>query len=150
MGNLCSSEREPFSQPGRPLGSTPAAPTSASVPASAKAPRKVGGPPRTLGGGGGEAGPASSSAAGDARAKAAAAAEVCYAPFSSIHPISTPSHFISYHLSLPPYQSIHPPTHPTNLHKPQRYCCHPPPRRASNNAKRAPASCKPRWTSGAA
>ncbi|KAH6854462.1 hypothetical protein B0I37DRAFT_349782 [Chaetomium sp. MPI-CAGE-AT-0009] len=74
MGNLCSSERDPFSQPGRPLGTAPPAPTSASVPAAAKAPRKVGGPPRTLGGS--TSGPSSTGAAADdARARAAAAAE---------------------------------------------------------------------------
>jgi hypothetical protein len=133
MGNLCSSERDPFSQPGRPLGTTPAAPTSASVPASAKAPRKVGGPPRTLGGGG-EAGPSSTSSAsgpaGDARAKAAAAAEVCHVLFSST-PI--PSHLISSHThvyttphipslspSPPPTHLPNPalPIHPSNLHIP--------------------------------
>lgn len=113
MGNLCSSEREPFSQPGRPLGSTPAAPTSASVPASAKAPRKVGGPPRTLGGSsssGGEAGPGSSSsaAAGDARAKAAAAAEVCFSSSSppvsstSCHVVIISCHLTPCHPPLPP------------------------------------------------
>ncbi|KAH6636661.1 hypothetical protein F5144DRAFT_546738 [Chaetomium tenue] len=73
MGNLCSSERDPFSQPGRPLGSTPPAPTSASVPAAAKAPRRVGGPPRTLGGN--STSGSGSTAADDARARAAAAAE---------------------------------------------------------------------------
>ncbi|KAK3299029.1 uncharacterized protein B0H64DRAFT_472220 [Chaetomium fimeti] len=76
MGNLCSSERDPFSQPGRPLGTTPPAPTSASVPAAAKAPRKVGGPPRTLGGSTTGSGSTSTTAAADdARARAAAAAE---------------------------------------------------------------------------
>ncbi|KXX83025.1 hypothetical protein MMYC01_200524 [Madurella mycetomatis] len=77
MGNLCSSESDPFSQPGRRLGSTPAAPASVSVPASASASRKpprVGGPPRTLGGGSG-AGSASSQDPSDARRKAAEAAE---------------------------------------------------------------------------
>lgn len=86
MGNLCSSERDPFSQPGRPLGTTPTTPASASVPASAtarKSGRKVGGPPRTLGGGSPDAPTSQSSPAGggvgnDARAKAAAAAEVCH------------------------------------------------------------------------
>ncbi|KAK4237863.1 hypothetical protein C8A03DRAFT_34162 [Achaetomium macrosporum] len=78
MGNLCSTERDadPFSQPGRRLGEAPAAPTSASVPASATSPRRVGGPPRTLGGS--EAGEAGASSRGDgseARLKAAAAAE---------------------------------------------------------------------------
>ncbi|KAL2139340.1 hypothetical protein VTI28DRAFT_5328 [Corynascus sepedonium] len=73
MGNLCSSERDPFSQPGRPLGTTPAAPASASVPASARTPRKVGGPPRTLGGASPTAAPSGTD--NDARARAAAAAE---------------------------------------------------------------------------
>ncbi|GAB1311280.1 hypothetical protein MFIFM68171_01490 [Madurella fahalii] len=77
MGNLCSTESEPFSQPGRRLGSTPTAPASASVPASASASRKpprVGGPPRTLGGGSG-GGPGASQDPNDARRKAAEAAE---------------------------------------------------------------------------
>ncbi|KAL2154028.1 hypothetical protein VTH82DRAFT_2704 [Thermothelomyces myriococcoides] len=80
MGNLCSSERDPFSQPGRPLGTTPTTPASASVPASVSsrsAPRKVGGPPRTLGGsprtvGGGSGQTLDND---DPRARAAAAAE---------------------------------------------------------------------------
>ncbi|KAL2159190.1 hypothetical protein VTH06DRAFT_2622 [Thermothelomyces fergusii] len=82
MGNLCSSERDHFSQPGRPLGTTPAAPATASVPASAsasasKSPRRVGGAPRTLGGG---SGPASAGGGDtdDPRARAAAAAEARY------------------------------------------------------------------------
>ncbi|KAL2178535.1 uncharacterized protein P884DRAFT_291023 [Thermothelomyces heterothallicus CBS 202.75] len=79
MGNLCSSERDPFSQPGRPLGTTPTTPASASVPASvsipasARSPRTVGGPPRTLGGGPGPTSPGRD--ADDPRVRAAAAAE---------------------------------------------------------------------------
>ncbi|KAL1836308.1 hypothetical protein VTJ49DRAFT_5317 [Mycothermus thermophilus] len=94
MGNLCgkaSRDDDPFSQPGRRLGSAPATPAIASVPSASAspkspAPRKVvvGGPPRTLGGGGGSSSPTtggggggegSSSTADDARARAAAAAE---------------------------------------------------------------------------
>lgn len=86
MGNLCSSERDPFSQPGRPLGTTPTTPATATTPKSA---RKVGGPPRTLGGSSPNAPTSQSSPGGrggggggggdgnDARARAAAAAEVC-------------------------------------------------------------------------
>ncbi|AEO54311.1 hypothetical protein MYCTH_2296764 [Thermothelomyces thermophilus ATCC 42464] len=75
MGNLCSSERDPFSQPGRPLGTTPTTPASASVPASARSPRTVGGPPRTLGGGPGPGPTSPGRDADDPRARAAAAAE---------------------------------------------------------------------------
>ncbi|KAK4158144.1 hypothetical protein C8A00DRAFT_28855 [Chaetomidium leptoderma] len=84
MGNLCSSERDPFSQPGRPLGTTPAARTSVSVPASAtigsskkQPPRKVGGPPRTLGGSsvGSNGNGSGTTPSADAGARAAAAAE---------------------------------------------------------------------------
>ncbi|KAK4042099.1 hypothetical protein C8A01DRAFT_33863 [Parachaetomium inaequale] len=75
MGNLCSSERDPFSQPGRPLGTTPPTPTSASVPAAAKSPRTVGGPPRTLGGSSSPTTAAAASGPDDARQRAAAAAE---------------------------------------------------------------------------
>jgi hypothetical protein len=87
MGNLCSTERErdAFAQPGRRLGAAPAARTSASVPTSAEqGPRKVGGPPQTLGGGAGSgagqaaAAPgAAAAAADDAQRRAATAAEVC-------------------------------------------------------------------------
>ncbi|KAK4144702.1 uncharacterized protein C8A04DRAFT_27641 [Dichotomopilus funicola] len=87
MGNLCSSESDPFSQPGRTLGTTPARPTSVSVPASVNnnKPRRVGGPPRTLGSSssspispttpGAGAGGAGGDPNSDARARAAAAAE---------------------------------------------------------------------------
>ncbi|AEO65320.1 ee5b2090-1124-4a65-b200-b39d0fb10b33 [Thermothielavioides terrestris] len=85
MGNLCSTERErdAFAQPGRRLGAAPAARTSASVPTSAEqGPRKVGGPPQTLGGGAGSgagqaaAAPgAAAAAADDAQRRAATAAE---------------------------------------------------------------------------
>ncbi|KAK3311279.1 uncharacterized protein B0T15DRAFT_68597 [Chaetomium strumarium] len=78
MGSLCSTERggDPFSQPGRRLGETPAAPTSASVPASATSPRRVGGPPRTLGGSGAaEAGASSRGDGQEARRKAGDAAK---------------------------------------------------------------------------
>ncbi|KAI9171559.1 hypothetical protein HJFPF1_01045 [Paramyrothecium foliicola] len=67
MGNCCGKpESDSFAQPGRPLGSAPAAPQTAPVP------KKVGGPPRTLGGSGGEP---SATAPDDARRKAAEAAE---------------------------------------------------------------------------
>ena len=71
MGNICGKESDAFSQPGRPLGTTPATPATAAVPASATKAAKVGGPPRRLGG--------ESNApeyADDARSRAAAAAEV--------------------------------------------------------------------------
>ncbi|KAK4117320.1 hypothetical protein N656DRAFT_773412 [Canariomyces notabilis] len=78
MGNLCSTEKsDPFSQPGRRLGTAPAAgPSSVSVPptASSRKPTRVGGPPRTLGGGGG-GGEGSGDGAGDPRTNAALAAE---------------------------------------------------------------------------
>ncbi|CZR61084.1 uncharacterized protein PAC_10980 [Phialocephala subalpina] len=73
MGNLCgkeSSSSDPFSQPGRTLSS---APPQNPKPISSL-PKKVGGPPRTLGSG--SAAPdAGGSAAEDARRKAAEAAE---------------------------------------------------------------------------
>ncbi|KAH9902254.1 hypothetical protein F4778DRAFT_736903 [Xylariomycetidae sp. FL2044] len=73
MGNICGkSDPEPFSQPGRVLGSAPPQPQRASVPARAK----VGGPPRTLGGGEPAAAASSSSQTSDeARKRAAEAAE---------------------------------------------------------------------------
>ncbi|KAL2131242.1 hypothetical protein VTI74DRAFT_5368 [Chaetomium olivicolor] len=85
MGNLCSSESDPFSKPGHRLDSAPAAPTTASVPSSAHSGTskkrqqqpptpKVGGPPRTLGGGSGST-PSSSANGDDARRRAAEAAE---------------------------------------------------------------------------
>ncbi|KAH7414336.1 hypothetical protein DE146DRAFT_32272 [Phaeosphaeria sp. MPI-PUGE-AT-0046c] len=52
MGNLCGKEsKDNFEGQGRTLGSAPAPPTRASVPANASsAPKRtVGGPPRTLG-----------------------------------------------------------------------------------------------------
>jgi hypothetical protein len=69
MGNICGKqESDAFSQPGRVLGSAPPP-----APKTAPVPKKVGGPPRTLGGG-------SSTGDGsdlvDARRKAAEAAEV--------------------------------------------------------------------------
>lgn len=69
MGNICGkTESEPDARAGRRLGSAP--PTG---PKTAPVPKKVGGPPRTLGsGGGGDSG----SDPGDARRKAAEAAEV--------------------------------------------------------------------------
>ncbi|KAF2279638.1 uncharacterized protein EI97DRAFT_448330 [Westerdykella ornata] len=77
MGNLCgkpsSSKDNNFAGPGRVLGSAPAQPSKASVPVTA---RKVGGPPRTLGGEGGT--PQSGGQArgdSDPRSAAAAAAE---------------------------------------------------------------------------
>jgi hypothetical protein len=69
MGNICGkTEPEAFSQPGRVLGSAPA-PAAGTAPV----PKKVGGPPRTLG-----SGPAveASGDTDDARRKAAEAAEV--------------------------------------------------------------------------
>ncbi|KAK1249132.1 hypothetical protein MKX07_002648 [Trichoderma sp. CBMAI-0711] len=67
MGNICGkTESEPDARAGRPLGSAPP-----SGPKTAPVPKKVGGPPRTLGSGGGD----SSSDPGDARRKAAEAAE---------------------------------------------------------------------------
>ncbi|KAF8867294.1 hypothetical protein BDZ45DRAFT_667257 [Acephala macrosclerotiorum] len=71
MGNLCgkeSSSSDPFSQPGRTLSS---APPQNPKPISSL-PKKVGGPPRTLGSG--SAAP-EAGAAEDARRKAAEAAE---------------------------------------------------------------------------
>ncbi|KAI1162379.1 hypothetical protein F5B18DRAFT_624079 [Nemania serpens] len=69
MGNICGkSESEPFSQPGRVLGSAPPQPQRASVPAH------VGGPPRTLGGSSSSA-QASGEDVDDARRRAAEAAE---------------------------------------------------------------------------
>ncbi|KAK1826167.1 hypothetical protein QBC39DRAFT_376800 [Podospora conica] len=71
MGNCCSKDPSAFSSPGRPLGSTPAV----GVPSAAA--RKVGGPPRTLGGGSGSGRTATAAAdAEEARRKAAAAAEI--------------------------------------------------------------------------
>lgn len=69
MGAVCGKEKaDHFSSPGRPLGSAPPQPTTAPVPA-----KKVGGPPRTLGG----SGPVPSTADRDEqRQRAAAAAEV--------------------------------------------------------------------------
>jgi len=71
MGSLCSKESsDPFSQPGRTLSS---APPQNQRPISSL-PKKVGGPPRTLGSGSTPA-EAGGSAAEDARRKAAEAAE---------------------------------------------------------------------------
>ncbi|CAM1506760.1 Fc.00g064010.m01.CDS01 [Cosmosporella sp. VM-42] len=70
MGNICGkTESEPFSQPGRVLGTAP--PPNYGT---AAVPKKVGGPPRTLGGGAPAEG-GSSLAQDDARRKAAEAAE---------------------------------------------------------------------------
>jgi len=72
MGNLCGKESssDPFSQPGRTLSSAP----SQNPKPISSLPKKVGGPPRTLGSG--SAAPeAGGSAAEDARRKAAEAAE---------------------------------------------------------------------------
>jgi len=69
MGNLCGKESsDPFSQPGRTVGSAPPPKATSSVP------RKVGGPPRTLGSSSGTVSqtPAQQE---DARRKAAEAAE---------------------------------------------------------------------------
>ncbi|KAK7416046.1 hypothetical protein QQX98_005497 [Neonectria punicea] len=72
MGNCCGkTESDAFDQPGRVLGSAPPP-----GPSTAPVPRKIGGPPRTLGGGGGSAqATASSSTQDEARRKAAEAAE---------------------------------------------------------------------------
>ena len=75
MGNICGKEEPDTSPPGRVLGSAPAAQRKSTVP------RKVGGPPRTLGTGPGTGiGPGEATTspgdAGDARRKAAEAAEV--------------------------------------------------------------------------
>ncbi|KAI5466398.1 hypothetical protein BGZ63DRAFT_376110 [Mariannaea sp. PMI_226] len=70
MGNICGkTESDPFDRPGRVLGTAPpAGPTTAPVP------KKVGGPPRTLGGAS-SAAEASSQDQTDARRKAAEAAQ---------------------------------------------------------------------------
>ncbi|TQS33318.1 hypothetical protein Golomagni_06343 [Golovinomyces magnicellulatus] len=72
MGNLCGKEERPdnFSQPGRVVGTAPPP-----APKTAPVPKKVGGPPRTLGG---SSGPATAADASDARKRAAEAAEVRY------------------------------------------------------------------------
>ena len=71
MGNCCGKpDADPFSSPGRVLGTAPPKAHTAPVPAKST---KVGGPPRTLGGG---SGAGSGSGDADARRKAAEAAEV--------------------------------------------------------------------------
>jgi hypothetical protein len=72
MGNVCcgKADSDNFQSPGRALGAAPPQPERASVPKS----RKVGGPPRTLGGG--QEPSADSDATADARRRAAEAAEV--------------------------------------------------------------------------
>ncbi|EFY86861.1 hypothetical protein MAC_07077 [Metarhizium acridum CQMa 102] len=71
MGNICGKEEPDTSPPGRVLGSAPAAQRKSTVP------RKVGGPPRTLGTGTGSGEATTPSGdVGDARRKAAEAAEV--------------------------------------------------------------------------
>lgn len=79
MGALCGKESKGddgnFAGAGRPLGAAPPAVTSAPLPAG----KRVGGPPRTLGGGDPSTaapGAASSDPASDARRRAAEAAEV--------------------------------------------------------------------------
>ncbi|KAI9732496.1 MAG: hypothetical protein M1818_007534 [Claussenomyces sp. TS43310] len=72
MGNLCGKESsDNFATPGRIVATAPAPHTTASVPAS----RKVGGPPRTLGGSDASVVPRSSDQQADARRRAAEAAE---------------------------------------------------------------------------
>ncbi|KAH6660170.1 hypothetical protein BKA67DRAFT_653371 [Truncatella angustata] len=73
MGQCCGkADSDNFQTPGRSLGSAPPQPERAPVPQS----RKVGGPPRTLGGSGSASGQdAGGEAAADARRKAAEAAE---------------------------------------------------------------------------
>jgi hypothetical protein len=74
MGNLCGKESspDPFAQPGRTLSSAP----PASNTKTSSVPRKVGGPPRTLGSNSSATNPQSSAQQEDARRKAAEAAEV--------------------------------------------------------------------------
>ena len=71
MGNLCGKESspDPFAQPGRTLSSAPPPAKTSTIP------RKVGGPPRTLGGST-NAPAQTDSQKEDARRKAAEAAEV--------------------------------------------------------------------------
>lgn len=72
MGNICGkAEPDNFSQPGRVLGTAPP-----QGPKTAPVPRKVGGPPRTLGASSTSPRPAGTGPeANDARQKAADAAE---------------------------------------------------------------------------
>jgi hypothetical protein len=74
MGNLCGKESDPdhFAQPGRTLSSAP--PPSNSKTSSV--PKKVGGPPRTLGSNSFPSNAEGSAQQEDARRKAAEAAEV--------------------------------------------------------------------------
>jgi hypothetical protein len=74
MGNLCGKESspDPFSQPGRTLSSAPPRSTNN----TSSIPKKVGGPPRTLGATPNREAGQGNSAQEDARRKAAAAAEV--------------------------------------------------------------------------
>jgi len=70
MGNCCGKESsDPFSTPGRTLSSAPASNANK----TSSVPKKVGGPPRTLGSS--NASPQSASQQEDARRKAAEAAE---------------------------------------------------------------------------
>jgi len=73
MGNLCGKESDPdhFAQPGRTLSSAP--PSSNTKTSSV--PKKVGGPPRTLGSNSSPANAGGSAQQEDARRKAAEAAE---------------------------------------------------------------------------
>jgi len=73
MGNLCGKESspDPFAQPVRTLSSAP----PASNTKTSSVPRKVGGPPRTLGSNSSATTPQSSAQQEDARRKAAEAAE---------------------------------------------------------------------------
>lgn len=75
MGNICGKESKTdnFSQPGRVVGSAPAP-----APKTAPVPKKVGGPPRTLGGRGNSTEGGSTENATDARRRAAEAAEVSF------------------------------------------------------------------------
>lgn len=76
MGQLCGKESsDPFAQPGRTLASAPA-PSNTKTSA---VPKKVGGPPRTLGASSAHANTKGGSTAQEgARRKAAEAAEVSY------------------------------------------------------------------------
>jgi len=70
MGNLCGKESsDPFAQPGRTVDSAPHPKSTSTVP------RKVGGPPRTLGGSAGGNTTGTPEQQEDARRKAADAAE---------------------------------------------------------------------------
>jgi len=77
MGNICSrgaNPSDPFSRPGRVLGTSESSTTGGKTAPRASVPPKVTGPGRTLGGNGG------APDGGDARSKAAEAAQVSQVP----------------------------------------------------------------------